>query len=108
MQRSARGATTVIVAIVLLAASVVGAPTVRADQTSINVPVAHIEGRGHGHGVGMSQWGAYTLAAQGASAADIIGTFYPGTELASAGGEVVVPLERNDRVQIQFPNGGEV
>ena len=108
MQRSARVASTVIVAIVLLAASVVGAPTVRADQTSINVPVAHIEGRGHGHGVGMSQWGAYTLAAQGASAADIIGTFYPGTELASAGGEVVVPLERSDRVQVQFPNGGEV
>ena len=108
MQRSARVAATVIVAIVLLAASVVGAPTVRADQTTINVPVAHIEGRGHGHGVGMSQWGAYTLAAQGASAADIIGTFYPGTELASASGEVIVPLERSDRVRVQFPNGGEV
>lgn len=108
MQRSARIASTAVGVIVLLAVTVVGAPTVAADQTSINVPVVHIEGRGHGHGVGMSQWGAYTLAGQGASTADIIGTFYPGTQLGTAGGEVVVPLERSDRVQVQFPTGGEI
>lgn len=108
MHRSARIASACAVAVVLLAASVVGAPTVAAEQSSINVPVAHIEGRGHGHGVGMSQWGAYTLAAQGASAADILSTFYPGTQLGSAGGEVVVPLERRDQVRVQFPTGGEI
>lgn len=108
MLRSARVVSVCAGAIVLLVASVVGAPTVAADPTSINVPVAHIEGRGHGHGVGMSQWGAYTLAAQGASAADILATFYPGTELGGAGGEVVVPLEQRDQVQVQFPAGGEI
>lgn len=107
MLRSARIVSACAGAVVLLVASVVGAPTAAADP-SINVPVAHIEGRGHGHGVGMSQWGAYTLAAQGASAADILATFYPGTQLGSAGGEVVVPLEQRDHVQVQFPTGGEI
>lgn len=108
MLRSARVASVWAGAIVLLVAAVVGAPTAVADTSSINVPVAHIEGRGHGHGVGMSQWGAYTLAAQGASAADILATFYPGTQLGGAGGEVVVPVEQRDTVQVQFPTGGEV
>ncbi|MDE0803692.1 MAG: SpoIID/LytB domain-containing protein [Acidimicrobiales bacterium] len=108
MLRSARIASVCAGAVVLLVASVVGPPTAVADTASINVPVAHIEGRGHGHGVGMSQWGAYTLAAQGASAAEILATFYPGTQLGAAGGEVVVPVEQRDTVQVQFPTGGEV
>jgi stage II sporulation protein D len=42
-------------------------------------------GSGHGHGVGMSQWGAQGLARQGASYRDILATFYPGTTLARWG-----------------------
>jgi SpoIID/LytB domain protein len=108
MLRSARSASISIGAAVLLVATVVGAPTAAADPTTTNVPIVHIDGRGHGHGVGMSQWGAFTLADQGSSAADIIGTFYPGTELGQAGGEVIVPLQTADRVRVQFPSGGEV
>ncbi len=33
-------------------------------------------GRGYGHGVGMSQWGAYTMAEQGKKAEDIINHYY--------------------------------
>jgi stage II sporulation protein D len=40
-----------------------------------------ISGRGYGHGVGMSQWGAYAMASQGGSAQDILAHFYPGTTL---------------------------
>ena len=37
--------------------------------------------KGYGHGVGMSQWGAKALAEQGASYAEILAHYYPGTEL---------------------------
>ena len=37
--------------------------------------------RGYGHGVGLSQWGAKAMAEQGASYADILAHYYPGTEL---------------------------
>jgi stage II sporulation protein D len=40
-------------------------------------------GSGHGHGVGMSQWGARAMARQGASYRRILGRFYPGTRLES-------------------------
>jgi len=38
-------------------------------------------GSGHGHGVGMSQWGARALAAEGLSHPRILATFYPGARL---------------------------
>ena len=38
-------------------------------------------GRGFGHGVGMSQWGAYAMAQQGRSYQQILGHYYRGTEL---------------------------
>jgi stage II sporulation protein D len=38
-------------------------------------------GSGHGHGVGMSQWGAEAMARRGASYREILAAFYPGTEL---------------------------
>jgi stage II sporulation protein D len=41
------------------------------------------EGRGFGHGVGMSQWGAYALALQGKSHEDILRHYYRGALLRS-------------------------
>ena len=38
-------------------------------------------GAGHGHGVGMSQWGAEGMARRGADYRRILATFFPGTEL---------------------------
>jgi stage II sporulation protein D len=40
-------------------------------------------GTGYGHGVGMSQWGAYAMAQQGATYRDILKYYYPETELLS-------------------------
>ncbi len=37
--------------------------------------------RGYGHGVGLSQWGAKAIAEQGASYADILAHYFPGTEI---------------------------
>lgn len=41
-----------------------------------------ISGRGFGHGVGLSQWGAYYLAQQGANYRQILGHYYQNVELA--------------------------
>ena len=38
-------------------------------------------GSGSGHGVGMSQWGARGMAAQGSNYREILKAFYPGTRL---------------------------
>ncbi len=38
-------------------------------------------GRGYGHGVGMSQWGAYGMARDGYDYRQILRFYYPGTEI---------------------------
>jgi len=38
-------------------------------------------GSGHGHGVGMSQWGAQAMAQHGASYREILAKFYPGARI---------------------------
>jgi stage II sporulation protein D len=42
-----------------------------------------IEGRGHGHGVGLCQWGARGMALAGSGPLDIIQHYYPGAEVVS-------------------------
>ncbi|WP_099330689.1 SpoIID/LytB domain-containing protein [Priestia aryabhattai] len=42
-----------------------------------------IEGKGNGHGVGLSQFGANAMAAQGKSYTDILNFYYPGVSLVS-------------------------
>ncbi len=39
------------------------------------------EGRGHGHGVGMCQWGAHGLAQAGGTWRDILNHYYPGAAI---------------------------
>src|SRR4051812_1674697 len=43
-----------------------------------------VTGHGWGHGVGMSQWGAYGYARHGWSYDRILAHYYPGTQLAPA------------------------
>lgn len=43
-------------------------------------------GSGHGHGVGMSQWGARAMAERGAGYRAILGRFYPGARLVPVRG----------------------
>ena len=40
-----------------------------------------IQGKGYGHGVGLSQWGALEMARQGQSYSNILSHYYPGTIL---------------------------
>jgi SpoIID/LytB domain protein len=75
------------------------------------VPVLVVDGKGFGHGVGMAQDGAYWMGRSGATTAQILGQFYPGTKGAKASSEVrvVVLAGGPDGVAVvAFPNGGEV
>src|SRR5438067_9254675 len=48
------------------------------------VPSFTIYGRGWGHGVGMSQWGAKGLADQGFKMGQILSRFYAGTAVGTS------------------------
>ncbi|HHV35496.1 MAG TPA: SpoIID/LytB domain-containing protein [Syntrophomonadaceae bacterium] len=46
------------------------------DSFKVKDGMLHMSGRGYGHGVGMSQWGAYYMAKQGKSHTDIIHYYF--------------------------------
>jgi stage II sporulation protein D len=86
--------------------------TVAAPLTEAHaaVSVLVLDGAGWGHGVGLSQWGAEYLARTGRTAEEILGTFYPGAGLGSAGGPVRVAVHTppTATTTLTFPQGGEV
>lgn len=53
---------------------------VRADAASSTVA---FQGGGLGHGVGLCQWGAQGMALAGRNAPDIVGFYFPGTQIGS-------------------------
>jgi peptidoglycan hydrolase-like amidase len=60
---------------------VAGAPAAAAEEV-LERPASGawaVEGRGWGHGRGMSQWGAQGAASLGVGAEQIVSTYYPGT-----------------------------
>src|SRR5690348_3835064 len=72
-------------ALALLA--VFGAPSTAASAHGAAAPAPQVfsfTGHGYGHGVGLSQYGAYSMARKGSTAAQILGRYYPGTQLAAA------------------------
>jgi stage II sporulation protein D len=54
------------------------------DPAALTKPTFVIKGRGWGHGVGLSQYGAYGLARQGTGFERILAHYYPGTTLGPA------------------------
>ena len=55
----------------------------RQEPLAAPLPALEVVGRGFGHGVGMSQWGAYGLALQGVSYVQILRHYYRGAELVA-------------------------
>lgn len=106
--------TSVVCAVRALLLAIVGfaivpqavSPAPRAVAAGTNVLV--IEGRGFGHGLGMSQDGAYWLARNGWNVDKILKLFYPGTALASRGGTVRVTIGGSGTHLLSFPGGGRV
>jgi stage II sporulation protein D len=58
-----------------------------------------VDGRGHGHGVGLCQVGAAEMAAEGKSAREILGFYFPGT---------VVRIRPGDEGWVEVRSGGLV
>jgi stage II sporulation protein D len=63
----------------------VGYDTLKSTLFAVAVvgPVARFVGRGYGHGVGLDQWSAKTMAEQGYRAEQIVAYYYPGATLAT-------------------------
>ena len=73
--------------------------------------IVTFSGEGWGHGVGMSQWGAFAMAEGGAEAHEILGHYYGGLVAQGAGDllpdEVLVGLAWDEKV-IEFQVEGDV
>ncbi|MDQ4030352.1 MAG: hypothetical protein M3168_04865, partial [Actinomycetota bacterium] len=66
-----------------------------------------INGRGWGHGVGMSQYGALGLAREGWTYAQILAHYYPGTQLAEAEVRQVRVLLADGRKTLKVSSDGD-
>lgn len=95
MRLTPRMLTPLLLSASLVAAGVVGALPARASVDGIT-----LTGHGYGHGIGMSQYGAYGAARQGLSYGRIVAFYYPGTEPGRTDGRI--------RVQISADAGGDV
>lgn len=83
-----RNAASLVLVLAVAAASAAAQPGPPAPGPADSVPgeaLFVISGRGYGHGVGMSQFGAYGLARQGAAYDEILAYYYPGTTLGRSG-----------------------
>ena len=60
-------------------------PAIETQPLQLPQPTLMAIGRGFGHGVGMSQWGAYAMAHQGRNYQQILSHYYRGTELRPYG-----------------------
>jgi stage II sporulation protein D len=61
-----------------------------------------LRGAGWGHGIGMSQWGAYGFAKHGKGYRDILGHYYRDTAIANHGGKTVRVLLQPNRSTVYF------
>ena len=87
-----------IIALAVAALLVVPASPAAADDPYV-VPddaTITIEGDGSGHGIGMSQYGAYGAAREGLKVGQILDFYYPGTRTGSTAGDVRVWISDDD------------
>jgi stage II sporulation protein D len=61
-----------------------------------------VKGAGWGHGIGMSQYGAFGLAQQGKSYRDILGHYYTSTEVSRAETQTIRVLLQDNRREIKL------
>jgi len=61
----------------------VGSDAIRSADFVVSVKggIANFSGKGWGHGVGLCQWGAFTMGREGEAAEEILRHYYPGSKL---------------------------
>lgn len=96
--RHATAALAAILAACLIALAALAAASAEAGSKWI------VKGRGYGHGVGMSQWGAYGYAERGASYRKILGHYYSGTKIGKAKADHVAVLLGSEAGSVAFSN----
>src|SRR3954454_23691018 len=69
-------------------------------------PLFVISGHGWGHGVGMSQYGAYGYAQHGWTASQIVAHYYPGTTLVTTTASTVRVLLTDRQPALKLSSGG--
>jgi stage II sporulation protein D len=76
-----------------------------ASQAAVRIVV---RGAGFGHGIGLSQYGAFGYAQHGRSYRDILGHYYTGTQLSEASSRPVRVLLQSGRSAVSFRGGIKV
>ena len=61
-----------------------------------------VRGAGYGHGIGMSQYGAFGFAKQGRGYRDILGHYYRGTQISPADTQTIRVLLQGPRREVTF------
>ncbi len=87
-----------VAAIAALLALVAAAPAGAAERWSLR-------GAGWGHGIGMSQYGAYGFAKNGTGYRDILRHYYTGISIDQRDGQVVRVLLQPNRSKLTFRGG---
>lgn len=88
----------------LAGATTTAATTAAPTVTNEAAEVLAVSGHGWGHGLGLSQWGAYGYALHGFSFTRILAHYYPGTTLGPEPAHAVrVLLARSKRVSLGSP-----
>jgi stage II sporulation protein D len=64
---------------------ILGSRNIRSTNFTIFIKddIVRFEGKGWGHGVGLCQWGAFTMAKKGKTATEILTYYYPGAEIVT-------------------------
>jgi stage II sporulation protein D len=95
---------TVLAALIALAATTASAQPASTPGEALFV----VSGRGWGHGVGMSQYGAYGMALEGRTHADILKHFYTGTQLGRASSKKLRVLLAEGRSAVTISSKGAI
>ena len=64
-------------------------------------------GHGLGHGVGLCQAGAEQMAQMGSSTAQILATYFPGTEIVSPSRNYIDPIASSEHFELVYPASQE-
>ncbi|MGJ7442415.1 SpoIID/LytB domain-containing protein [Aquipuribacter sp. MA13-6] len=100
------------VLVVLLAAVLAFLPSTAAQaDPPVSAPASGqllLDGRGYGHGRGMSQWGAFGAASQGLAWPQILAFYYPGTTRTVLGNsDIRIWVSRDDNNDVRVdPRSG--
>ena len=104
-----RHAIVLVLSLALVAAAAAAAnpslpsvPSPIAPTAALSAPVYVLSGGGYGHGVGLNQYGAFGQAKANRSYRDILGFYYPGTELGKAPSAKVRVLIADGRSSVKL------